>query len=65
MDRHVELVSDAFQLMLGFELFRVVESQAADREIDDFMTLPRSLKNYLNLSASCSAVPLKALKSMP
>jgi len=23
-------------------LFRVVESQAADREIDDFMTVPRS-----------------------
>jgi hypothetical protein len=23
-------------------LFRVVNSQAADREIDDFMTLPRS-----------------------
>jgi hypothetical protein len=23
-------------------LFRVVKSQAADREIDDFMTLPRS-----------------------
>jgi hypothetical protein len=40
MGRHDELVSDALQLMLGFELFRVVESQAADREIDDFMTVP-------------------------
>jgi hypothetical protein len=28
--------------MLGFELFGVVESQAADREIDYFMTLPGS-----------------------
>jgi hypothetical protein len=43
MDQQVELVSDALQLMLGgFELFRVGESQAADREIDDFMAVPRS-----------------------
>jgi hypothetical protein len=30
------------QLMLDFEPFRVAESQATDREIDDFMTVPRS-----------------------
>jgi hypothetical protein len=42
----IELADQSLGLVvegdLGGVLFRVVKSQAADREIDDFMTLPRS-----------------------
>jgi hypothetical protein len=40
-DHSLGLVSRAATTLVGV-LFRVVKSQAADREIDDFMTVPRS-----------------------
>ena len=40
-DRSLDLVVEGGDDLVGV-LFRVVESQAADREIDDFMTVPRS-----------------------
>ena len=40
-DHSLGLVSRAATTLVGV-LFRVVKSQAADREIDDFMTLPRT-----------------------
>ena len=33
---------DGLAVDLGRVLFREVKSQAADREVDDFMTVPRS-----------------------
>ena len=40
-DRSLGLVVEGGDDLVGV-LFRVVKSQAADREIDDFMTVPRS-----------------------
>jgi hypothetical protein len=40
-DHSLVLVVEGDEDLVGV-LFRVVKSQAADREIDDFMTVPRS-----------------------
>jgi hypothetical protein len=40
-DHSLGLVVEGGDDLVGL-LFRVVKSQAADREIDDFMTVPRS-----------------------
>jgi hypothetical protein len=40
-DHSLGLVVEGGEDLVGV-LFRVVKSQAADREIDDFMTVPRS-----------------------
>jgi hypothetical protein len=40
-DHNLGLVVEGGDDLVGV-LFRVVKSQAADREIDDFMTVPRS-----------------------
>ena len=40
-DHSLGLVVEGGEDLVGV-LFRVVQGQAADREIDDFMTVPRS-----------------------
>jgi hypothetical protein len=44
-DQHQDCVTEPFEYFhekaQGLVLFRVVKSQAADREIDHFMTVPR------------------------
>jgi hypothetical protein len=41
LSRNTDIVVEGGDDLVGV-LFRVVTSQAADREIDDFMTVPRS-----------------------
>jgi hypothetical protein len=56
-DHSLGLVVEGGEDRVGV-LFRVVKSQAADREIDDFMIFPAPAPRVARSSSSCSNVSL-------